>query len=124
MEHDSRVAPLVQHSKIVRRRAYRSVALERHVAAYPDRSAPSGLQNFDGSTDVRLRDPGLDVAPQRHALHHNTPNPFNPTTQIAFDLARDGHVTLRVFDVAGKHVRTLVDEERARQRYRVVGWTG
>ncbi len=41
-------------------------------------------------------------------LHQNTPNPFNPTTQLAFEIPYDGPVTLEIVDVAGHRVRTLV----------------
>ena len=42
-------------------------------------------------------------------LGHARPNPFNPTTTIAYSLAGRSHVTIRVFDAAGRVVRTLVD---------------
>jgi hypothetical protein len=42
-------------------------------------------------------------------LHHARPNPFNPVTTIDFSLAADGRATIRVFDAAGRVVRTLVD---------------
>jgi flagellar hook assembly protein FlgD len=57
------------------------------------------------------------------ALHPNVPNPFNPTTTIAFDLASAGRVQLRIYDVTGKLVRTLVDESRPAGRYTET-WTG
>ncbi len=43
-------------------------------------------------------------------LHPAFPNPFNPTTEIAFDLARRAQVTLTLFDVNGRKVATLADE--------------
>jgi hypothetical protein len=46
------------------------------------------------------------------ALHPNHPNPFNPSTTIRFDIAARGRVTLRVYDVHGALVRTLLDETR------------
>ena len=46
-------------------------------------------------------------------LEPNYPNPFNPSTTIPFTLARDARVTLRIYDVNGRAVTTLVDGERA-----------
>jgi hypothetical protein len=42
-------------------------------------------------------------------LSQNTPNPFNPTTHIAFEMQNAGQATLQVFDINGRLVRTLVD---------------
>jgi hypothetical protein len=50
------------------------------------------------------------LVPGRFALYQNTPNPFNPTTTIRYDVpSGGGRVTLCVFDVSGELVRTLVD---------------
>jgi|GEM_PF-6567337 len=49
------------------------------------------------------------VLPDRVVLAQNHPNPFNPRTEIRFALPRSQVVTLRVFDVAGRVVRVLVD---------------
>jgi subtilisin-like proprotein convertase family protein len=48
--------------------------------------------------------------PSVFALHDNYPNPFNPMTSIKFDLPRSSHVKLAVYDLAGRMVKTLVDE--------------
>jgi hypothetical protein len=50
------------------------------------------------------------VLPRTTLLHVNYPNPFNPMTNIKFELDRPGHVQLEVFDLAGRRIRTLVDE--------------
>ncbi len=68
-------------------------------------------------------DPTTGGLPAVTALHLNVPNPFNPVTEIRFDLAARGAVALRVFDVGGRQVRALVDETRPAGRYRV-SWNG
>jgi hypothetical protein len=42
-------------------------------------------------------------------LEQNFPNPFNPTTRIPFELTQGGRVTLAVYDVAGRRVRSVLD---------------
>ncbi len=49
------------------------------------------------------------TAPTALHLDQNYPNPFNPSTTITFTVPGNTHVTLSIFDVAGKHVATLVD---------------
>ncbi len=61
--------------------------------------------------------------PSKTALHQNAPNPFNPSTRISFDVASATRVTLRIFDVSGRHVRTLVDRDMIPNRYDIV-WNG
>lgn len=47
--------------------------------------------------------------PVTYRLHQNLPNPFNPRTTIRYDLPVDSRVRLRLYDVAGRLIRTLVD---------------
>ena len=52
----------------------------------------------------------VPASPKEFALHPNFPNPFNPQTTIRFDVPREAHVRLRIFDVRGRVVATLVDQ--------------
>jgi hypothetical protein len=56
-------------------------------------------------------------------LGHARPNPFNPKTTIAYSLAGRSRVTIRVYDLAGRVVRTLVDDEREPGEYAAL-WDG
>ncbi len=59
----------------------------------------------------------------RMALHDSRPNPFNPQTTIAFDLPAETAVSLRVYDVRGALVRTLVDADLPRGSHQAT-WDG
>ncbi len=78
--------------------------------------APFGLER--GTTDT---EPAL--LPRAYALLQNTPNPFNPSTLIPFELPSTGWVQLDVFDAAGQHVRRLVHAAYSAGRY-TVDWNG
>jgi len=66
---------------------------------------------------------GPQVPPYKNALLPAYPNPFNPKTTIRFELAAASHVLLRVYDVSGAVVRTLVDESKAAGSYTLT-WNG
>jgi hypothetical protein len=61
--------------------------------------------------------------PKLVRLHQNFPNPFHGETVIPFDLSQNGHVSLKIYDVAGRLVRTLQDSEDFAGR-RSIGWDG
>jgi hypothetical protein len=64
-----------------------------------------------------------DLPTRALALHQNHPNPFNPVTRIRFELATPSHVSIAVFDVGGRRVRTLTDDVRGAGRHHVT-WDG
>jgi len=57
--------------------------------------------------------------PEDFILYQNYPNPFNPTTNIAFRISDFGFVSLKVFDVLGNEVATLIDEYKTAGSYEV-----
>ncbi|HAC14670.1 MAG TPA: hypothetical protein DCE78_01815 [Bacteroidetes bacterium] len=57
--------------------------------------------------------------PSQFRLHQNYPNPFNPTTTIPFDVAEPTHVKLVVYDLLGREVITLVNEQKSTGSYTV-----
>lgn len=50
------------------------------------------------------------VTPEKFSLSQNYPNPFNPTTEINFNLSQDGFVQLKIFNIIGQEVSTLLNE--------------
>lgn len=64
-----------------------------------------------------------DELPEGYRLEQNYPNPFNPTTNIAYAVGAAGHVQLAVYDMLGRHVRTLVDGNLTAGSYEVT-WDG
>jgi poly(3-hydroxybutyrate) depolymerase len=59
----------------------------------------------------------LTIVPKTFNLEQNFPNPFNPTTNISFSLPSKSFVSLKVFDLLGKEVTTLVSEEMPAGNY-------
>jgi hypothetical protein len=60
------------------------------------------------------------VNPNDYSLSQNYPNPFNPTTRISYQIPLAGFVTLKIYDVLGKEVAALVNEEKSAGSYEVV----
>ncbi|MBS1518846.1 MAG: T9SS type A sorting domain-containing protein [Bacteroidetes bacterium] len=57
--------------------------------------------------------------PNRFELSQNYPNPFNPSTKINYNLPVDGDVSIKIFDISGKEVMTLVNEVKTAGYYSV-----
>jgi hypothetical protein len=65
-------------------------------------------------------DDEVNPAPQTFSLEQNFPNPFNPTTSIVYHLADESFVTVRVYDILGQEVATLVEGTGTRGTHRVL----
>ena len=97
--------------------------LQSHTYSYTDSPSPGQYQyrlkqvDLDGTATLS-ESTVIDVtAPMKFALIQNYPNPFNPSTQISFSITKEGTVSLRVYDVLGREVATLVTENRKAGQY-------
>ncbi|MCB0726910.1 MAG: T9SS type A sorting domain-containing protein, partial [Ignavibacteriae bacterium] len=57
--------------------------------------------------------------PTEFSLNQNYPNPFNPTTNLEFGIPELGFVSLKIYDMLGKEVKTLINETKPAGRYRI-----
>ncbi len=64
-----------------------------------------------------------DPLPELFVLNQNYPNPFNATTAIAYELPREAHVTIDIFNILGERVAILLNQRQAAGSHRVI-WDG
>lgn len=75
------------------------------------RTTDGGVTHVDGDKNNDL--------PKEFLLFQNYPNPFNPTTNIGFRIAEFGFVSLKIYDILGNEIATLVDEYKSAGKYEV-----
>ena len=68
---------------------------------------------------VGVEDENGKIVPEGFSLDQNYPNPFNPTTKIKFSIPELSFVTLKIFDVVGNEIETLVNQEEPAGSYEV-----
>jgi hypothetical protein len=69
------------------------------------------------ATDVILQN---NSVPNEFRLYQNYPNPFNPNTVISWQLPAKSHVLIKVYDMLGKEVAQLIDEEKPAGTYKII----
>ena len=84
------------------------------------RELASHVQEFYNTELVDILNTKQTVAPTGYALYQNYPNPFNPKTTIEYEIPEKSFVTIKIYDILGREVQTLVNnEEQVRWRYKV-----
>jgi hypothetical protein len=95
-----------------------------------DKKAPVGkdtaltatISTSDGQTWTK--DITVEVAaPKDYQLYNNFPNPFNPSTKIAFELPKASHVKLMIYDIVGREVAQVADADYP-AGYTELTWNG
>ena len=61
-----------------------------------------------------------DIVPLTFNLQQNYPNPFNPATVIKYQIPKSGYVSLKIYDILGREITTLVNEQKTQGDYKVI----
>ena len=81
------------------------------------------IEIWGDGTSVGISGSSPAYSPQTYTLSQNYPNPFNPATKIEYAVQQSGHVIIRVYNLRGEIVRTIVDEQLSMGEY-VAVWDG
>ena len=99
---------------------------EKHSYSYTDNNSVSSKVyyrlkqiNLDGTFWYSHVVEAVGVLPAEYGLSQNFPNPFNPVTNIEFQLPLDAKVTLKIYDVLGSEVATLIDGQKEAGYYKL-----
>ena len=72
-----------------------------------------------GTSQLSIGGNSSNEFPIRFIIYPNFPNPFNPTTQIRYDLPKDNLVTIRIYDAVGRKIRTLSNVYQSAGRHSI-----
>jgi len=91
------------------------------------------IEQYSGSVYANLASAklGKNISPENsnkqpkkdYLIANNYPNPFNPTTTIAFNLPQNGRAIVKIFDVLGREIVTLLNEQKSAGESEVI-WEG
>ncbi|MGE5400028.1 MAG: Ig-like domain-containing protein [Ignavibacteriales bacterium] len=91
---------------------------------YTPGSPNTGSLYFDDlrlvqNTTVGVAEEPLSSIPKSYSLDQNFPNPFNPSTLISYQISENSFVSLKIYDMLGREVQTLVNEQQGAGKYKV-----
>ncbi|MEJ2196795.1 MAG: T9SS type A sorting domain-containing protein, partial [Ignavibacteriaceae bacterium] len=75
--------------------------------------------DYDGTFDYSDAVEVIGITPVSFNLNQNYPNPFNPSTTIEYDIAKEEFITLKIYNVVGEVVETLVNENLTAGNYKI-----
>ncbi len=90
------------------------------VLSSDDRSAVEEyLKNKYNITITGIEDSKSESIPAQFTLYQNYPNPFNPSTTIRYSIPKASFITLKIYDILGRELATLVNEQKPAGNYQV-----
>ena len=84
------------------------------------KTTDGGGKTIDSPTSVKNKN---NTLAKKYSLLQNYPNPFNPSTTITYNLPEEGKVTIKIYDIIGREIKTLADEVQSGGMHSVV-WEG
>jgi hypothetical protein len=91
--------------------------------SHPNDGFDATIYTLDFGTITGIGDPIADNIPSEYELTQNYPNPFNPSTKISVDLPHRTSLTLKIYNIVGEEVATLLSGDYGPGRYEVA-WSG
>lgn len=115
--------PLVETGSFNYSNSAQTVNDENIIIIYDSLIANQYYQEFakrltDAGGTIDVQQIGTEV-PVKFTLEQNYPNPFNPTTSIRYEISENILVTLKVYDVLGREIRTLINQRQSAGKYKV-----
>jgi uncharacterized protein YlxW (UPF0749 family) len=102
---NTKVTSVMRYSKTLRKEEREKMQIEDILFS----------RKTENKEDVKLNT-GIPVV---YSLSQNYPNPFNPVTKINYALPKTGHVTMKIYDVTGREIQTLVNDIKQAGNYTV-----
>lgn len=103
--------------------AFRGIYFSNINTGYVVGSGGTIFKTTDGGGTMVGINTEYNQIPEQFSLSQNYPNPFNPSTKINFAIPKSGLVTLKVYDILGREVKTLVNEIKSPGNY-AIGFNG